>query len=265
MEVHTHSHLAPGETHTESPPAGRAGKKWTHYFWEFFMLFLAVFCGFLAENQREHYVEGKREKKYIQNLLQDLVRDTINYNITIAIRVERERQAYQLVSLMYSPDRNKYLKEIYFFARQMPRLNSLFFPATGAMNQLKNSGAIRLIRRANNADSILAYDVNTEGYVQRQNTEIDYRNSYREIVGDIFDASVFMSMVDTSSHDMNQVIIQPQFVKPLITQDQETINNFCMRVQFIYSASMITRNVAIGLKAQAVRLIEFLKKEYHLE
>ena len=25
-------------------------KKWTHYFWEFLMLFLAVFCGFLAEN-----------------------------------------------------------------------------------------------------------------------------------------------------------------------------------------------------------------------
>jgi hypothetical protein len=27
-------------------------KKWTHYFWEFLMLFLAVFCGFLAENLR---------------------------------------------------------------------------------------------------------------------------------------------------------------------------------------------------------------------
>ena len=38
MEVHAH-------THTER-------KKWTHYLWEFLMLFLAVFCGFLAENQR---------------------------------------------------------------------------------------------------------------------------------------------------------------------------------------------------------------------
>ncbi len=41
MEVHAHTHTA--------------RKKWTHYFWEFLMLFLAVFCGFLAENQREHF------------------------------------------------------------------------------------------------------------------------------------------------------------------------------------------------------------------
>ena len=251
MEVHTHSH-------TER-------KRLKHYLFEFFMLFLAVFCGFLAENQREHYVESKREKKYIQNLLQDLVRDTVNYNTTIAYRFEREKQAHQLVSLLYSPDRNKHLADIYFFARQMPRLNILFFPATAAMNQLKNSGALRLIKKTSVADSILAYDVAIDAFAQRQNTEIDYRNSYREVVGDVFDASVFMSMIDSSGHDMNQIIIQPRFVKPLITQDQQTINNLCVRIHFIYSASMINRNVSISLKAQAIRLIELLKKEYHLK
>ncbi len=43
MEVHAHSHTP--------------RKKRTHYFWEFLVLFLAVFCGFLTENQREHYIE----------------------------------------------------------------------------------------------------------------------------------------------------------------------------------------------------------------
>ena len=51
MEVHAH-------THTER-------KKWTHFLWEFLMLFLAVFAGFLAENQREHYTEHKRGLQYI--------------------------------------------------------------------------------------------------------------------------------------------------------------------------------------------------------
>ena len=50
MEVHAHTHTP--------------RKKWTHYFWEFLMLFLAVFCGFLAENQREHMVEHQRAKVY---------------------------------------------------------------------------------------------------------------------------------------------------------------------------------------------------------
>ena len=49
MEVHAH-------THTER-------KRLRHYLFEFFMLFLAVFCGFLAENFREHIVEKKTGKR----------------------------------------------------------------------------------------------------------------------------------------------------------------------------------------------------------
>ena len=55
MEVHHHSHTA--------------RKKWTHYFWEFLMLFLAVFCGFLAEYKLEHVIELQREEKYARSLL----------------------------------------------------------------------------------------------------------------------------------------------------------------------------------------------------
>jgi hypothetical protein len=40
------------------------------------MLFLAVFCGFLAENQREHYVEHQRAKEYAKTLIEDLAADT---------------------------------------------------------------------------------------------------------------------------------------------------------------------------------------------
>ena len=58
MEVHAHTHTA--------------RKKWTHYFWEFFMLFLAVTLGFFVENQREHYIEKKRAKEYATLLADDL-------------------------------------------------------------------------------------------------------------------------------------------------------------------------------------------------
>ena len=58
MEVHHHAHTP--------------RKKWTHYFWESLMLFLAVFCGFLAENEREHIIEKKRAKEYARSLVHDL-------------------------------------------------------------------------------------------------------------------------------------------------------------------------------------------------
>src|SRR5437667_1560600 len=76
MEVHHHAHLASGETHTSR-------KKWTHYLWEFLMLFLAVFCGFLAENWREHITEHEREKVLMKSMLKDLQADTTIFSGTM--------------------------------------------------------------------------------------------------------------------------------------------------------------------------------------
>jgi hypothetical protein len=57
MEVHQH-------THTER-------KKWTHYFWNFYVVPRCNTWFFLWRNQREHYVENQREKKYIQSFYEE--------------------------------------------------------------------------------------------------------------------------------------------------------------------------------------------------
>jgi hypothetical protein len=64
MEIHAH-HLHKVPSHG-----------WKHYLFEFLMLFLAVFCGFIAENQREHFVEKNRSKEYAKSLFGDLQSDT---------------------------------------------------------------------------------------------------------------------------------------------------------------------------------------------
>ena len=46
MEVHHHGHV-------------HEKKKWKEYLFQFLMLFLAVFCGFLAEYQLEQVLTGK--------------------------------------------------------------------------------------------------------------------------------------------------------------------------------------------------------------
>src|SRR3954468_5958326 len=56
MEVHKHPHHV---THK---------KKWGEYLLEFFMLFLAVFLGFVAENIRESNADHEREKQYAEEL-----------------------------------------------------------------------------------------------------------------------------------------------------------------------------------------------------
>jgi hypothetical protein len=128
MEVHTH-------THTER-------KKWTHYFWEFLMLFLAVFCGFLAENQREHMVEHKRANQLAASLLNDLQKDTAQLNM---LRVRREKRKLELDSfylLLETAPENIDRRAFYrFVTRSLSYL--IFSQSTGTINQLKNAGYLR--------------------------------------------------------------------------------------------------------------------------
>src|SRR6187551_69204 len=86
MEVHAHAH-------TER-------KKWTHYLWEFLMLFLAVFCGFLAENQREHIVENQREKKFARRLLSDIREDSTFLQERIRQLEDRHKVQAQFMKTM---------------------------------------------------------------------------------------------------------------------------------------------------------------------
>ena len=86
MEVHAHSHTP--------------RKKWTHYFWEFLMLFLSVFCGFLAENEREHYVERTRAKEYAGLLYQDLKNDSVYFNEVLTNQVSMLQHADSLLAIL---------------------------------------------------------------------------------------------------------------------------------------------------------------------
>jgi hypothetical protein len=96
MEVHAHTH---------SPR-----KKWTHYFWEFFMLFLAVTLGFLVENQREHYIEHKREVEYIRTMIEDLKEDTMSFNRLIKINLVANEKIDTLISLLKGKERTVSLR-----------------------------------------------------------------------------------------------------------------------------------------------------------
>src|SRR6185503_12148234 len=141
MEVHAHTHTP--------------RKKWTHYFWEFLMLFLAVFCGFLAENQREHMIEHKREKQFIVTMLEDLKSDTFQLTQNIMYRKTREIMCDSLI--VYLSDYKNKGNGIYYYARNLSR-PQYFSPNDRTLQQLKNSGSLRLIRNLPASDSIMAYD-----------------------------------------------------------------------------------------------------------
>ena len=179
MEVHAHTHTP--------------RKKWTHYLFEFLMLFLAVFCGFLAENQREHMIEHGREKVYMTSLVEDLQKDTswliraLKFNDYLVKGGDTLRQTIYDVGIKDSA-----VKKLYVYSRQY--LRPLSFEYTDrTSSQLKNSGAMRLIRNKKVADSIVNYWSNCQTTVFLQERYLFFLNKAGDFRNKILDSRYFFN------------------------------------------------------------------------
>ena len=247
MEVHTHSHTS--------------RKKWTHYFREFFMLFLAVTLGFLVENWREHVVEHRREKQFIETLIEDLKSDTSQLNLTIEFRLRKETMVDSLAFFMKSPERNKHGSEIYYYVRSLSR-NKFFLPNDRTIQQLKNSGNLRLIHNINVSNNIMSYDQQLTYLVQNYDQERHFIGDVKDVEKYILDGYVLLDMIDPQNlFELKRPIGNP----PLLTQSPSTLNELIVQAQFVKSIVNVNRQREEKIKQTAAELISFLKKEYHLK
>ena len=244
MEVHAHTHTP--------------RKKFTHYLWEFLMLFLAVFCGFLAENIREHNVEEKREKIYINNLYEDLKSDTAIYIDYIKSTDEFASGIDSLLRLMKSPNRNSYLSKIYFFARNLTIKTSTLYPNQRTFSQLKSSGLLRLISNQKVADNISSYYLATEKIFSQNNFINDQMLHYWDQVGNLFEATVLYKIREERK-------LPDSTNLSLMTNDPIVINRFLVSTQYLYGSHMSNDENSTEMLQKAIALIELIKKEYHFD
>jgi len=250
MEVHAHTHPSTSSGHR---------KKWTHYFWEFLMLFLAVFCGFLAEYQLEHKIEKDRETTYIKNLYEDLKSDTIIYQTYSQKTDEFLGKIDSLFHLLKAADRKTQLDKIYFLARtatmgKAPQL----YPNKRTFSQMKSSGLLRLIRSHDVANAVSDYYLLLES-IETQNETIRNRTSeYMNEIGKVLDAEILLKILieerPPSSGNLN-----------LLTEDPVAINQFLTSAQYYYGSRRNQNFRGMDALQKASMLIELIKKEYHLK
>jgi hypothetical protein len=134
MEVHAHTHTA--------------RKKWTHYFWEFLMLFLAVTLGFFVENQREHYIENGRARELAGSFYEELLADSVSFSNKMKARSEKEADCDYLWSYIKDSSLTELPKEFYpAYTTVFYLINSYTFePKDGILSQLKSSGSLRYFK-----------------------------------------------------------------------------------------------------------------------
>lgn len=237
MEVHKHPHHV---THK---------KKWGEYLLEFIMLFLAVFLGFLAENLREQNVEHHREKEYIHSLVEDLKSDTLQATEVLAKLNKRSAGIDSVIAALSSPEIIVNSNNAYrLWSKNMGFAD--FISNDRTIQQLKNSGGLRLIRNRVVSDGIMKYDqVLRDYYVQAS-----------VVNGSLADQHIYSQLFDFLKLDKNA-----DTPVPLSEQGRKLLNEaYANRKVWQYAISgLISRLKTVSEEGKA--FLEIVQKEYKLE
>lgn len=256
MEVHHH--------------ASTPHKKFTHYLWEFLMLFLAVFCGFLAENFREHRVEKNREKEYMQEIIQNLQYDTTRCELNKQTNIIAIRGLDSLRLELKNAVHGKINPNaLYYFSHYTNNTGQAVFN-TSAITELKSSGSLRLVSNKKLVAELSDY---YERKITATNAFIpsttDVLNLQYNIfsLADLDDYITAYDSIQTTTYDINynyQSILNHKPELRLLNKDPVLLEKYYTQVGWL---EIYIKRYNFWLqytKKAAEKLITDIKKEYHL-
>ncbi|TAL50689.1 MAG: hypothetical protein EPN92_01405 [Chitinophagaceae bacterium] len=244
MEVHSHTHTP--------------RKKWHHYFWEFFMLFLAVTLGFFVENQREHLVEHKRAKQFIVSFASDLKKDILQLDSLLQKREIRKIQIDSLNFILRSADPDLYGSQLYYYSRYLPR-PFIFISNDATIQQLKNSGNLRLISNLAVKDTILTYDRQIQ-FMQTIGIREDLLiQRIFNLLDQLFDPAVYDKM-NVYDIEFNWPTGNPK----LMTKDKKIIQVFLSEIHYLKTVNIGQIGWFKKQKRRAETTLAFIQKTYNI-
>ena len=270
MEVHHHTHTAPDPDPSTSLPTGQAGsghrgrKKWTHYLWEFLMLFLAVFCGFLAENQREHFVEKHRAKEYAKSFLNDLTGDTIKINAAIQYAIWAVSSIDTLQQIADSITNYKTVPGRFYYYSSLATLSPFLDWNMTSLNQIINSGNIRYFKNTELVKKISDYVRITLVIDEQLDQDRAYRQKSRELRNEVLISRYFSLFSSPRYQPISDSALKQ--IYPIQATNPGGLENFLNSYQnrkaILYD---LHYNTIPTSRVIAIQLIELLKKEFHFK
>jgi hypothetical protein len=232
-------------------------KETREYFFDFFMLFLAVTLGFFVNNLSEDQSERKREKQYMESLINDLTSDTIQIReIKSGIR-KQIAGIDTLLSVLENPGRENFINDFYFFSIKYLNSAAFFSSSDRTISQLKSTGGLRLIRHIGISDSIVNYYGLSDNV--KYNTE--------------FCLAEFSKILNSEKEMMNFKYLRTFTLDSMRKKkDMKLLINEPLRISQFYNqlvyylSSLINYNVLIAdLNTEAEALLKLVRENYNLK
>jgi len=224
------------------------------------MLFLAVFCGFLAENYRETLVNKEKAHHYIQNMVADLKADTADLNFAIYYQQLWSNHLDSALQLPIDRMKNVNTQDTFcyhflpYYCWMQP-----FIQNDNTITQLK-AGGFNLIRNEKVIDSInLVYN-----FYRGVQFATDYNNTcYWDIARKAQELMELQVPPKTIEENIPKQVHQNketffQYDKSAIHQLYSMIKNAKGSLETTILEEQLYRD-------KVERLLIYLQKEYHLE
>ena len=244
MEVHHHPKVE--------------NKNFKEYFLEFLMIFLAVTLGFFAESLREHINDRAREKEYVASFVDGLKQDTAQIKELIILDSLKDKGMDSVLDLSGANFRDTNNQRLLFYY-DLKYLNniSLFKGSDVVMQQLRNSGGMRLIQKDHAADSIVKYDESVKNTYGQGDI---YKNLFNDIINCQFEIFDFGPLNKNPPADISFFMKIPH---PFVDNDKKKLKIFFNKVYAYKSVNKYYyKALLVPHLHLAERMITFLHKEY---
>ena len=262
MEVHAHSHTP--------------RKKWTHYLWEFLLLFLAVFCGFLAEYQLEHKIEKDRSKELASSFYTELSADSVAVSRAINFSFKKDSALQYLKDYFRDSSLLQVSKNfaLNFYTGLQLNRSIIFEPRGAILGQLINSGSLRYFKskelqqltidlavaiknvEARN-ERVLQFIANHIDAIIIKHTDEQWNEKLNALGGNR--SSIIENLI---KYRDSSLVIPYHFMKPETIDKIEYINLFGT-LQTIVRSNAIFQY--ISYQNLNTKILQALRKVYHIE
>ena len=220
-----------------------------NYLFEFLLVFLAVFSGFIAENIRVQLSENKREKEFIRSIVEDIKSDTLESNLILGQLQRISTGLDSVLILLSSPEISENSNEVYRLWSANMGLD-VFVSNDRTIQQLKNSGELRLIRNKAVSDRIMKYDLTLKKYYVQSNL----------MYGALSEITNYSQLFDVIRLSKNPVL-----PVPLTEQGKRSLNEAYSNLQLWNRGLTGLISWLRDVNMEGKNLIGFIKSEYHLE
>ena len=235
-------------------------KKVKEYLMEGLFIFIAVSLGFIADNIREHFSNKEIEKRNMELIADNLRGDIENIKKNIRYNEEKVKILDTLISYKGIKNVDSLYSQRFSYLVTKSIYNPTFFSNTAAIDQMKFSGSLRLVKNKEILSGIYKYESMNEHIATNREGINDDDDRLVENISTFLDMQNLAKSRGIHFLETNQIISNKQ----LLNNQQNIFKFFNQAIMRKSILEIIWLPQMRKQQKNAEELVKLLEQEYDI-